>query len=752
MAGDASVRVRQRLTVTGIVQGVGFRPFVYRLAHQHQLAGFVGNDSQGVFIEVEGTAGAIQQFIADLQAHPPPLAHIEGITRRPCALAHEEGFTIVRSAAHSGAHTLISPDLCVCEDCLREMHDPADRRYRYPFINCTHCGPRFTIIRDVPYDRPYTTMVNFEMCAACQAEYDDPRDRRFHAQPNACPDCGPQVRLLMDGATYTREDAIQRTIAALHAGAIVAIKGIGGFHLACTARDTGAVQRLRQRKGRPGKPFAVMVRDLAMARELAHIDATEADLLTSRERPIVLLPARMGTVAPQVAPHATTIGLMLPYTPLHALLVDMPLVMTSANYSQAPIISDDETAVTQLAPLVDAFLLHDRAIHVPCDDSVMRVYDDAPYPVRRSRGYAPFPVKLMHAVPSVLAVGGELKSTFCLTKDDHAFMSQHIGDMANLETLDAFEQAYQHMTRIFRVQPQAIACDAHPRYLSTQWARRYARDHDLPLVTVQHHHAHIASVMAEHGLTDPVIGFSYDGTGYGDDGAIWGGEALIADYDHAERVAHLPYMPLAGGDRAIEKPYRLALAYLWANGIDWDEALPPVQHASASEQRVLRQQLARGLNVVPTSSMGRLFDVVAALIGVRQTVSYEAQAAIELEAQATVAEAHYPLPLLGTESLAPLLNAIIHDRQTMTSIAEIAGKFHNTIALDIVTLAKTLRDTHQIARVALSGGVFHNQQLLRLTIRQLQRADFEVFVHRRVPANDGGLALGQAVIASRRWG
>ncbi|MEL6407531.1 MAG: carbamoyltransferase HypF [Chloroflexota bacterium] len=737
--------VRSRLFVRGVVQGVGFRPHVYGLALKHGLTGFVGNDSEGVFIELEGCPTSIHAFSTELQNNPPPLAHIDSIYTSELDVQDSIEFCIVESQAHAGGNTLISPDLCICDDCLHEMQNPQNRRFRYPFINCTNCGPRFTIIKDVPYDRPMTTMADFTMCEACIAEYNDPLNRRFHAQPNACPDCGPQVTLSYDDVCISGDDAIQQTLSLIEAGKILAVKGVGGFHLVCDAMNNEAIALLRQRKRRAAKPFAIMVRDVEMAHELAHIDQHEAHQLTSLERPIVLLRKIQSKLSDSVAPNNPYIGVMLPYTPLHYLLCDRPLVMTSANYSTEPIIKDNELALTKLASVADAFLLHNREIHVHCDDSVIRIVDNAEYPIRRSRGFAPFPVKLPFSVPHIMAVGGELKSTFCLTKDDNAFMSQHIGDMENLEALQAFERAYQHMSAIYCMTPQMIVCDKHPRYLSTKWAETFAKERDVTLVKVQHHHAHIASVMAENGLQTPVIGFSYDGTGYGDDGAIWGSEVMIADYKEYKRIAHLPYMPLAGGDKAIKNPYRLALAYLWANNIKWDAGLPPVQYASDIEQGILKKQLERNLNVIQTSSMGRLFDVVASLIGIRQSISYEGQAAIEMEAHASETQSCYQF-----HSLRALLIGIIEDMKNMTSVHEIAGKFHNTIMQNIVTLSIESRNQYGISQVALSGGVFQNMLLLKATIQQLQAHDFDVFIHKQVPANDGGLALGQAMIASCR--
>lgn len=735
--------LRWRLLVCGVVQGVGFRPQVYRLAQHHHLTGFVGNNSSGVFIEIQGAAADLAMFLHELEYEPPPLAHIESIETHEITVQDEADFTIVDSEAQIAGHTLISPDLCVCDDCLREMTDPHNRRYRYPFINCTNCGTRFTIIKDAPYDRPLTTMAQFHMCDNCAAEYHDAGDRRFHAQPNACPDCGPQITFIKGKMWFSGDAAIERTFASLQAGEIVAVKGVGGFHLACDAQNDAAVEALRLRKGRPDKPLAIMVSDLMMAKSVVHINDAEKNLLQSRERPIVLLRKKSNSLSSAIAPNNSSIGVMLPYAPLHYLILDRPLVMTSGNSSSEPIVKENQTALEQLAHIADAFLLHDRDIHAHCDDSVLRVVHGAPYPLRRSRGYVPLPILLPSDTPPILAVGGELKNTFCLTRDRQAFMSQHIGDMQNLETLQAFERAYQHLCALFHIEPQAVTCDKHPHYLSTQWAERFAIAQHIPLVKVQHHRAHIASLIAEHQLNEPVIGFSYDGTGYGDDGSIWGGEVFITGSYPYKRIYHLPYMPLPGGDAAIKNPYRLALAYLWASAIPWDMSLPPCQHAKETERRVLKQQLERNLNVIQTSSMGRLFDVIAALIGVRETISYEGQAAIEMEAIACAADDSYPFDSIGV-----LLEAVVRDVRNKRPIAEIAGLFHSTIASHIVTTACTLRQQFDLSRVALSGGVFQNMTLLRQTIERLEASHFDVFIHRQVPCNDGGLALGQAVIAS----
>lgn len=759
-AATAPEILRRALRICGVVQGVGFRPFIYTLAQRHALAGFVGNDSSGVFIEVEGSAAALAAFERAVLAEAPPLARIDSLHAEARPPLGETGFRIVESAAQPDALTLISPDLALCDECLRELLDPADRRYRYPFINCTHCGPRFTITRGLPYDRPQTTMRDFALCPACAAEYHDPRDRRFHAQPIACPECGPQLALT-DAAGHLlarREEALQAALQALAAGQIVAIKGLGGYHLACAADDEAAVARLRQRKQRPHKPLAVMLRDLEQARQMAKISPAEAALLTSRQRPIVLLRRREAApLAAGIAPDNPDLGLMLPYTPLHVLLLDpgRPLVMTSGNLSEEPIAHDDEDARQRLGAVADLFLTHDRPIHVPCDDSVVRVAAARELPLRRSRGYAPLPLRLPQAGPPLLAVGGELKNTFCLTRGDYAFMGQHIGDMANLETLAAFERAVAHMQAIFGVQSQALVCDQHPGYLSTRWAEATAAAQDLPLLRVQHHHAHIAACMAEHGLPGdaPVLGFSFDGTGYGSDGAIWGGEVLLADYAHFERVAHLRYAPLPGGDAAIQRPYRYALALLMQHSLPWDEALPPVQAASAEERRILARQIERSLNSVPTSSMGRLFDAIAALIGLRQIASYEAQPAIELEALAQRGlnddAPGYSFELRGAEiDPGPLLRALLDDLRAGVAPEKIAARFHRGVAQMMLEVAAAQRAARHVNTIALSGGVFQNGLLLSLCQAGLQAHGFVVLSHQRVPANDGGLALGQALIGA----
>jgi hydrogenase maturation protein HypF len=588
------------------VQGVGFRPFVYACAKGCSVCGFVGNESGGVFVEIEGSETNLSNFQKLLREKTPPLAHIISIEIEEIALTGDTDFRIVESKSGESENTLVSPDASICADCLNELFDENDRRFRYPFINCTNCGTRFTIIKDIPYDRPNTTMSVFQMCALCQSEYDNPLDRRFHAQPNACRNCGTKVWFVgKNEKDIFDEDAILATQKVLSESGIVAVKGIGGFHLACDARSGAALQTLRERKGRIDKPFAVMCRDLETAESLVEINNVERNLLTGRERPIVLLRKKRAVkISELAAPNNLFLGVMLPYSPLHYLLLDSidekfltldVLVLTSGNFSSEPIVKDNDESLEKLSNLADSFLLHDREIFVPCDDSVIRVFENRELPIRRSRGYSPFPVELPFKLPPVLAVGGELKATFCIAKDEFAFMSQHIGDMENLETLRAFEKSVGQMRKLFRIQPEIVVFDKHPNYLSSRWAKDNSAKLFQPetkLVAVQHHHAHIASVMAENGFdgTERVIGFAFDGTGYGDDGAIWGGEVLLADYRGFERAAHLKYFPLAGGDVSVKKPYRVALAHLWQAGIDWNKNLPCVAACSETERKILLKQ------------------------------------------------------------------------------------------------------------------------------------------------------------------
>jgi hydrogenase maturation protein HypF len=759
-----------RIHVTGVVQGVGFRPFVFALAERLGLTGWVNNTSAGVDIALDGPPAALAAFVTALRAEAPPLARIEQVTVTDGPPSGFATFEIRASAPIAGAYMPIAPDVATCPDCLAELWDPADRRHRYPFTNCTNCGPRFTIITDIPYDRPNTTMAPFPLCPDCAREYHDPRDRRFHAQPVACPVCGPRVWLEGAAAPGTElagppdaaagSEAIDRARAALAGGAILAVKGLGGFHLACDAANNAAVTELRRRKLRVDKPFALMMPDLATVERHCVVTPEERALLASPERPIVLLARRADSpLARAVAPEQRELGVMLPYTPLHHLLLEPApgfpeaLVMTSGNLSEEPIATGNDEARSRLADLADGFLLHDRAIRTRCDDSVTRVFAGAPYPLRRSRGYAPFPVRLPWPAPQLLAAGAELKNTFCLTRDEHAFVSHHIGDLENYETLQAFEDGVAHFERLFRVTPTAVAHDLHPDYLATRYARERARIDGLPALGVQHHHAHIAACLAEHGWADgPVIGVALDGTGYGTDGAIWGGEVLVADYVTFDRLVHLAYVPLPGGDKAVREPWRVALSWLAAAGIPWDEDLPPVRAAGATERAVVRRQIETGLNAPPTSSAGRLFDAVAALAGVRVRVNYEAQAAIALEALSDPAElGAYPLPMDGDLwDARPLVRAVVADVRAGVAPSLVGARFHNGLADAVVAACQVARTRSGVATVALSGGVWQNVTLLAAALSRLDAAGFQTLIHRQVPANDGGLALGQAAVAARR--
>ncbi len=755
--------VRRRVTVQGVVQGVGFRPFVHALATSLGLSGHVTNHAGGVLAEVEGDPERVERFCAALAVQAPPLAVVTAVSAETVPTRGDSGFTI-RPSRRGPGRTLIPPDTATCADCLREMADPADRRHRHPFITCTHCGPRFTIVTELPYDRAATTMAAFPLCPRCAAEYADPADRRFHAQPVACHDCGPVPRLTGPGLPQvTGAEALAGARALLAAGAILAVKGIGGYHLACDATAPAAVRALRQRKERGGKPFAVMAADESTVRELAQPTRAERRVLTSGARPVVLLRRAGGNVlADEVCPGSPDIGVMLPYTPLHRLLFGLPgdppgprvLVMTSANRSGEPIVTGDGEARERLAGLADAWLWHDRAIRVPCDDSVVRVRaDGSTVPLRRSRGQVPAPVTLPFPVPPALAVGGDLKNAFCLAEGTSAWLSQHIGDMDELATVTAFEKALEHLATLTGVRPALLAADRHPGYRSTQWAGRNAAGR--PLHLVQHHHAHIAAAMAEHGLDGgtPVIGCAFDGTGYGDDGAVWGGEVLLADYRGYRRLAHLAYTPLPGGDAAVRNPYRMALSWLWTAGIGWDPGLPCVAACPEPEQRVLARQLERGLLCAPTSSMGRLFDAVASLAGIRHHAGYEAQAAIELEARAVPAMADCGPPYAfevagGLLDPAPVLRRIAGDLRRGTPAEVIAARFHHAVAGAVLAACRAAAGETGVRTVALSGGVFANALLDEECTAALRREGFTVLRHRTVPPGDGGLALGQLVVAA----
>jgi len=845
--------VRAKVIVRGMVQGVGFRPFIHRLATEHHLTGWVLNSTEGVVIEVEGEQDVVESFLADLPAKRPPLAVIEKIETAFLPPVGYPSFVIEASAQAEGGFVLVSPDICTCPDCQRELFTPADRRYRYPFTNCTNCGPRFTIIKDIPYDRPLTTMATFAMCPDCAAEYHDPADRRFHAQPNACPVCGPHVWLETNTArsndfsrfqprscnarsndfsrfepsscpprttevVTTNTEAIAQARRLLAEGRIVAVKGLGGFHLACDATNDAAVRLLRQRKRRVDKPFALMSPDVATIEQCCFVSEGERQLLESPQRPIVLLRRRPETpISPAVAPGNNFLGVMLPYTPLHYLLLadeergmrdegrgttdevrpSSALVMTSGNLVEEPIATDNDEARQRLGPLADAFLMHNRDIHVRCDDSVTRLLEGREMLLRRSRGYAPFPLRLGFELQEILAVGGELKNTFCLTKGTYAFLSQHIGDLENWETLASFVANIEHFQRLFRVNPTIIAHDLHPDYLSTKWVKEGIREsgnqgisksanqqiNKSPIsnlqspIAVQHHHAHTASVMAEHGLNERVIGVSWDGTGYGTDGQIWGGEFLVGDYTAFRRAAHLKYVRLPGGEAAIRHPRRMALSHL-VNAYGeaaWSLDLPALARLEPTERAVVRHQIETGFNSPWTSSAGRLFDAVSALLGVRDVVNYEGQAAIELEmiVAEDVEEGYEVVGQSGNQGIresgnsrlpdflihdslitdglildpAPLLRAVVDDLRAGTPRPVIAARFHNTLARLIVDTCGIIRQQEGLNKVCLSGGVFQNVTLLRRTLHGLREAGFVPYIHHLVPPNDGGIALGQALVA-----
>ena len=768
----------RKIHVTGVVQGVGFRPFVYKIATREHLNGWVANTSAGVDIELEGEAPAFDVFLRALTADKPPLAHIDQIQvhdlvskQGPCY----DRFEIRASVSQEGAFQPISPDISICPDCLRELFDPHDRRYLYPFINCTNCGPRFTIIQDIPYDRPNTTMRAFEMCDDCAREYRDPRNRRFHAQPIACPRCGPKVWLEAGGGRKERGEAIEGTRRLLADGKIVAVKGLGGFHLACDATNAQAVAELRWRKLRIDKPFALMMPDIATVEQHCLVDAGERALLESGERPIVLLRRRPDSpIAEQVAPANQFLGVMLPYTPLHYLLMadskwqigdgelaqqpsalgHMPsaLVMTSGNLSEEPIASDNDEAHARLAKLADAFLMHDRDIRTRCDDSVVRVFEDRVYPLRRSRGYAPFPVPLPFDAPPLLATGAELKNAFCLTRDRYAFLSHHIGDLENYETLRSFEDGVEHLSQLFRVQPEVIAYDLHPDYLATRYALERAERVGVSAIGVQHHHAHVAACMADNGLDGKhsVIGVAFDGTGYGADGAIWGGEFLVANYGGYRRAYHLDYVPTPGGDKAVREPWRLALVWLARAGFEWTDDFASVRQARGQAWQVIRRQAEGGPNAPPTSSMGRLFDAVAAIVGIRQMVNYEAQAAIELEMLADPDETlAYEFKVRGEiVDPVPMIQAVVTDLRAGVPVSAISARFHNGVAAMVRRVCTLVRERYCVNQVALSGGVWQNMTLLTRTLELLREDGLTVFTHHQVPPNDGGLALGQAAVAA----
>jgi hydrogenase maturation protein HypF len=745
--------VRCSIRVRGAVQGVGFRPAVYRLARSRNLSGFVLNDGRGVLVEVEGTAAEVRSFPDALRASAPPLARIEAMEVERLSARGERGFRVAASAGPDGALAAIPPDAATCDACLRELLDPRDRRYRYPFVNCTDCGPRYTIVRELPYDRARTTMAAFRLCRACRGEYEDPASRRFHAEPNACPACGPRLTFEAPGAAPAAgEEALRSAVSALRAGAIVAVKGLGGWQLAADAADEGAVRRLRARKRRPHKALAVMARDLATAARVAEVDAAAAALLRSRARPIVVLPARAGAgLAPGIAPGLREVGLMLPYTPLHhLLLLEGPplLVMTSGNASDEPIARTDREARAVLSSIADAFLGHDREIHGRADDSVVRAVPAGAIPVRRARGFVPDPIALLDAGRPVLAVGAELKSTVCLTRAGQAHLSPHVGDLSSVAARRFFEEVIAKLSALLGVRPAAVAHDLHPDYASTRWALASG----LPRIAVQHHHAHVASCLAEHGRAGPVLGVAFDGTGCGPSGEAWGGEILLADLAGFRRLAHLRPIALPGGEAAIRAPWRLACAAL----LDAGEPLDLVRGADPARIEAVRRLVEGGVSSPRATGAGRWFDAVSALCGVRTEVSYEGQAAAELEALAAPRTCEpYAFALApgagGDEAdLRPTVRAIAAELRGGVPVEAISGRFHETLAHVVVAACRRGREASGVSLVALTGGCFQNRRLLERCAALLGGAGFEVLVHRAVPPNDGGVALGQAAVAAHR--
>jgi len=749
---------RKSIAIEGIVQGVGFRPFVYQAARKWGVAGWVRNDSRGVTVEAEGPLHRLAGFLWTLREDVPPLASVSRFAISDLPATGEAGFSIRPSEGDAAKTAQIAPDSHVCPDCLAELFDPADRRYLYPFINCTHCGPRYSIVTAIPYDRPHTTMADFPMCDACRAEYDDPASRRFHAQPNACPECGPRLALLdAAGLPLVSTDPLADAAELLRQGCIVAVKGLGGYHLAVDATNDAAVRELRRRKNRDEKPFALMSYSSADILRYADADESELRLLAGVERPIVLLRQKAAhSLSPAVAPCNRYFGVMLPYTPLHYLLLKdafLALVMTSGNFSDEPIVYEDSAAAARLAGIADAFLVHDRRIETRTDDSIARVMAGKALLLRRSRGYVPRGIFLPQKQPAVLAVGAELKSAVCLTRDDRAFLSQHIGDLKNAEACASFERTIGHLEQILELRPQIVAHDLHPDYHSTRYAEAEGLE-GVRRVAVQHHHAHLASCLAEHGVEGEAIGVIFDGIGYGADGRIWGGEFLVGDVKGYRRVGHFAYLPMPGGDAATREPCRMALSCLYqAYGSD----LPPLPMVAAipeKERRLLLQMIEKGLNSPLTSSCGRLFDAVAALCGLRDQVSYEGQAALELEMaiEGEGEEGYYPYDIEHAPEgyifqPAATIRAIVDDLLAGVPVSDISARFHNTLAYLVAETCLLVRADTGLARVALSGGVFQNRYLTEKCLPILKRGGFEVLTHSLVPPNDGGIALGQAVIA-----
>lgn len=753
------LRIRHGIRVYGVVQGVGFRPAVHRLATANGLAGLVRNDALGVWIEVEGGESQVKRFPIDLNDGAPPLARIDRVEITELPASHADGFQVVASEASASGAAAIPADAATCDACLRELRDPQNRRFRYPFLNCTDCGPRFTIVRELPYDRPKTTMDAFAQCEDCRREYHDPANRRFHAEPNACPRCGPRVELWREGhGEVSGDKAVRAAVALVEGGGIVAVKGLGGFFLAVDARNDAAVRRLRVRKLRPHKPFAVMARDLGEAARVAEIGPQERAALIGAQRPIMLLPMRRESgIAPSVAPGLGELGLMLPYTPLHQLLLEggpSLWVMTSGNVSDEPIARTNDQARERLGAIADALLVHDREIHTRVDDSVLRSARGSPRMIRRARGYVPTSIALRDAteVP-ILAVGAEQKGAVCIARGHEAFLSQHLGDLKNPRALAFFEETIERLGRLLGVTPTVVAHDLHPDYHSTQWALRSG----LRTFGVQHHHAHVASCLAEHAHPGPVLGVAFDGTGCGPRGELWGGEFLIADLRGFERHAHLRPIALAGGEAAIREVWRLGVAALRDAEVPCDA--PGLERAfpRGAQPALIQRLLGREAYAPRATGAGRWFDAIAALCGVRHQVSYEGQAAVELEAIcARDPEPAYPVVLIRHQNgpweidLRPTVRGVVADLRGAIEPARISARFHETLAQAISLVASHVRAERGLSTVALSGGCFQNRRLLERAAALLEADGFEVLLHRDVPPNDGGIALGQAAIAAHQ--
>ena len=736
-------KIHADIKIYGIVQGVGFRPFVHKMTEKLSLCGSVRNTSYGAFLEIEGEEQDANLFLGELSDNPPPLAYIEKIEcEKTEKLFGYTRFSIVESERGEKRETLISPDVATCPDCIAELFSESDRRHRYPFINCTNCGPRFTIVRDIPYDRKNTTMEPFPMCEKCTSEYEDIEDRRYHAQPDCCPTCGPQLLFIGEGGEKAEGDAIEKALSYLRAGKIVAVKGIGGVHLACRCDDAEIAQKLRERKRRDEKPFAIMCRDVAEAERFAEISEEEKKILTSHRRPIVLLRKREKGAFSHLSENGY-IGIMLPYTPLHHLLLSEDigsLVMTSANISDMPIVFKDEEAKKKLSAVADGFLLNDREIHARCDDSLMWVYRGREYFARRSRGYVPYPIFSEKELPNVIACGAEQKASFCISRKNHVFPSQHIGDLKNLETLDCYEEQIKHFENIFDIKPEVIVCDMHPDYLSSEYATDRADEDEIPLIRAYHHHAHMASCMADNGYDGECIGIIWDGTGYGEDGKIWGGEFLVGDFRGFERLGSILPITLAGGDRASRETARIAAALLDSSGMVCDEKYKAI--------------LSSGINCPTSSGMGRLFDGVSALLGICTESSYEGQGAILLEAAAESGiERAYPFEIAEDGGIyvfdwRPMIREIAREKERGVAVGEIAAAFMNTLIAFAIEMTEKISDETGIKTVALSGGTFQNMYILERLDERLSGKGFDVLTHRRVSCNDEGLSLGQLMIAA----